>query len=118
VAEQTKKTILFDFDGTIHSYTSGWRGADVIPDAPIEGIREELTKCQQDFHVVIFSTRALTEKGRNAMEAWLTNWQIPYDMITDRKVPALVLVDDRAICFDGVAAGLYEKVKGFRTWQE
>ncbi len=29
-----KQTVVFDFDGVIHSYTSGWKGATVIPDPP------------------------------------------------------------------------------------
>ena len=30
----TKQTVVFDFDGVIHSYISGWEGADVILDPP------------------------------------------------------------------------------------
>lgn len=26
-----KKTVLVDFDGVLHSYTSGWKGADFKP---------------------------------------------------------------------------------------
>ena len=35
-----KGTIVFDFDGVIHSYTSGWKGENVIPDPPVPGIKE------------------------------------------------------------------------------
>lgn len=28
-------TVSFDFDGVIHSYRSGWKGAAVIPDPPV-----------------------------------------------------------------------------------
>ena len=29
-----KPILCLDFDGVVHSYTSGWKGADVIPDPP------------------------------------------------------------------------------------
>lgn len=35
-----KKTVIFDFDGVIHSYTSGWRGENIIPDPPVSGIKK------------------------------------------------------------------------------
>ena len=34
--------ICVDFDGVIHSYTSGWKGIDVIPDDPVPGAIEWL----------------------------------------------------------------------------
>ena len=36
------RTVVFDFDGVIHSYTSGWLGETTIPDPPVPGIREAL----------------------------------------------------------------------------
>lgn len=32
-----KPILCLDFDGVIHSYSSGWKGADVIPDPPVAG---------------------------------------------------------------------------------
>jgi hypothetical protein len=29
----SKPILCLDFDGTIHSYISGWQGADVIPES-------------------------------------------------------------------------------------
>ncbi|MBP2644530.1 MAG: Aspartate racemase [Firmicutes bacterium] len=32
-----KQTVIFDFDGVIHRYSSGWKGAEIIPYASITG---------------------------------------------------------------------------------
>ena len=37
-----KKTVVFDFDGVIHSYASGWKGTTCIPDPPVHGIEKAL----------------------------------------------------------------------------
>lgn len=36
--------LSIDFDGVIHSYTSRWKGVDVIPDMPVPGAFEALTE--------------------------------------------------------------------------
>ena len=38
----SKPILCLDFDGVIHSYASGWKGADVIPDAAVPGAMEFL----------------------------------------------------------------------------
>ena len=68
------KTVVFDFDGVIHSYTSGWQGEDAIPDPPVPGIREALKEIHDaGYEVVVVSTRCATAKGKGAIEAWLYN---------------------------------------------
>lgn len=68
------KTVVFDFDGVIHSYTSGWLGETTIPDPPVPGIREALKEIHgAGYEVVVVSTRCATAKGKGAIEAWLYN---------------------------------------------
>ena len=67
-----KKLILcLDFDGVIHSYKSGWKGARVIPDPPVPGALEFLVKATQHFQVVILSSRSHQWGGRRAMKKWV-----------------------------------------------
>lgn len=40
------------------------------------------------------------------------------DEVTDKKVPAILSVDDRTICFDGKPEGLLEKIKNFKPWNK
>lgn len=35
-----KGTVVFDFDGVIHSYTSGWQGEGVANDPIVPGMAE------------------------------------------------------------------------------
>lgn len=49
-----KYTVVLDFDGVIHSYSSGWRGKTCIPDPPVPGIREEIYKMRQIYRLSLF----------------------------------------------------------------
>ena len=114
-----KNTVVFDFDGVIHSYTSGWKGEDVIPDPPVEGIEKVISNLRDcGYEIIIVSTRSATQKGIQAMIDWLKKYNIDYDNISDVKPPALVYIDDRAICFDGDTTKLVSKIKNFVPWTE
>ena len=64
--------IVFDFDGVIHSYRSGWKGETVIPDPPVPGIREVIEQLmERGYDVVIVSARAKTAEGTLAICHWL-----------------------------------------------
>ena len=65
-------TILcLDFDGVLHSYTSGWKGARHIPDPPMPGALEFLEEAMQVFDVHVLSSRSHQLGGRSAMKRWL-----------------------------------------------
>lgn len=114
-----KKTVIFDFDGVIHSYTSGWKGADVIPDPPVPGIREAIKAIREaGYEVVVVSTRCYQEGGIGAIAEYLTKYDIPVDRVTTEKPPAIVQVDDRVICFDGKPETLLEKIENFQPWNK
>ena len=113
------KTVVFDFDGVIHSYTSGWLGETTIPDPPVPGIREALKEIHSAGHeVVVVSTRCATAKGKGAIEAWLYNNGLReyIDKVCKEKPPAIAYIDDRAICFDGHPGTLLRKIQNFQPW--
>lgn len=112
-----KKTVVFDFDGVIHSYTSGWQGIDVISDVPVNGIKEAINNIRNaGYEVVVVSTRCSKVEGLAAIKSWLGYYHIEVDKVVADKPPALVYIDDRAICFDGNADGLLDKIDSFKPW--
>lgn len=114
-----KKTVVFDFDGVIHSYTSGWKGETCIPDPPVHGIDWALREIKEaGYEVVIVSTRCATQAGVDAINLWLyQNGIAQYvDKVCKEKPPAIVYIDDRAVCFDGNASTLLDKISSFKPW--
>jgi len=63
-----KPILCLDFDGVCHSYTSGWRGAAVIPDPPVDGLWDFLFTAMAVFEVHIFSSRSNQSGGITAMQ--------------------------------------------------
>lgn len=116
-----KKTICIDFDGVLHSYTSPWKGAEVIPDPPVPGAFEFIQQCiDAGFAVAVFSTRNFQEDGRRAMKEWfklhgfsdVLRLGFPLE-----KPMAILYIDDRAFQFRGIWPTL-EYIQNFKTWNK
>ena len=100
-----KPILILDFDGVIHSYISGWKGATVIPDIPVPGALEAIRKYVLDFDVCILSSRSHQEGGIEAMKDWMERYDPGITTLIRfplEKPPALVSIDDRAIQFKGI----------------
>lgn len=114
-----KQTVVFDFDGVIHSYTSGWQGVDVIPDPPVHGIKQAIAEIKKaGYEVVVVSTRCAKSDGLLAVMKYLTNYGIKVDKVLAEKPPAVVYIDDRAICFDGRPGKLLGQIQAFVPWYD
>ena len=114
-----KPTVVFDFDGVIHSYTSGWKGTAEIPDPPVPGIGEAITKLRQlGYRVVVVSTRCSTAEGMGAVRRFLRDNGIIVDDVMMEKPPAICYIDDRAIRFDGHPEKLVDQITNFHGWLE
>ena len=111
-----KPTVVFDFDGVIHSYWSGWQGVDVIPDLPVPGIKELIEDLRTDHEIAVVSTRCSTTDGQRAILNYLQSNGIKVDCVLAEKSPAICYVDDRAICFRGQTEGFADKIRGFKSW--
>ncbi|HKT87708.1 MAG TPA: hypothetical protein VJQ59_04695 [Candidatus Sulfotelmatobacter sp.] len=126
---QKKPILCLDFDGVIHSYTSRWQGADVIPDEPVEGAIEFMLEALFVFDVVIFSSRSNQPGGLKAMKEWLKKhagnaWYessvgagIEDVRFVTEKPPAMVTIDDRAITFTGEWPHATDLLK-FKPWNK
>lgn len=128
----SKPILCLDFDGVIHSYTSGWDGADVISDPPVPGALQFIVAAMEHFTVAIYSSRSGQKGGIAAMVQWLGYWSVDkeYGMPGDfdhgtwgalqwpiSKPSAFVTLDDRAITFNGTWPDL-EVLKQFQPWNK
>lgn len=116
----SKPILVLDFDGVLHSYTSGWQRADVIPDPPVEGAKEFIQDALSHFRVMIFSSRSNQPGGREAMRRWMDQWAIDAFHEVEwptEKPPALVTIDDRAITFTGKWPPI-EDLRNFKPWNK
>lgn len=124
-----KPILCLDFDGVIHSYSSGWKGADVIPDPPVDGAIAFMLGALRHFDVAIYSSRSGQAGGLDAMKRWLHEhagqaWYETPDgpglesiRFPVSKPAAMVSIDDRALTFDGTWPAI-QTLKEFKPWNK
>jgi hypothetical protein len=106
------ETVCVDLDGVLNLFDT-WRSPEFFhPLRP--GAREFLIRLNEaGFRVVIFTVRWF-----EWVEAWLEeNGLREYVAeVTDKKPPAQVYLDDRAVCFDGDFEEAYHKIVNFKPF--
>lgn len=116
-----KPILCLDFDGVLHSYTSGWKGADVIPDPPVPGAAEALEDYFEHFEVHVFSSRSCQGGGIKAMMEWCA-LEFGHELARQlhwptEKPPAMIGIDDRVVTFTGHwPAGA--DLRNFKPWNK
>ncbi len=106
-----KKTLLIDLDGVLNTYDGDYN-QDIIPPLA-QGAREFLELLARDFCIKIFTTREL-KLAQNWININRLNDFI--DEVTNEKKPAWLILDDRAITFNGNYSEIYRKIMNFKVW--
>jgi hypothetical protein len=132
-----KPILCVDFDGVIHSYTSGWQGALIIADPPTPGALRWLWAATEWFDVQIYSSRSKERGAIEAMLKWMRDngeqefndschpmayGSTEYPITFAREKPAAFLtIDDRALTFEGDWSNFGESpadLLDFKPWNK
>lgn len=121
-ARRRRDTICVDFDGVLHSYSSGWKGGTVIPDPPVPGAIEWLARAHERYELAILSTRTRESGAADAMRAWLRAHGLAPEIVERISFPrskpsARVYIDDRGWRFEGTFPSL-EEIDAFEPWNK
>jgi hypothetical protein len=126
-----KPILCLDFDGVIHSYTSGWKGETVIPDPVVPGFFEWVEQAAKHFKLVIYSSRSKNPDAITAMQFYLyeqrklwrkaggqpeTNEPLEFEFASE-KPSAFLTLDDRALTFTGTWPSV-ESLRAFKPWNK
>jgi hypothetical protein len=121
-----RRLVVVDFDGVLHSYSSGWEGPGIARDAPVPGAIAWLESLVADgegsgeFAVAVSSARSSSAIGRRAVREWLLSHGLSERALSLIAFPvtkprAFVTIDDRVIQFRGEFPSVSE-IAGFEPW--
>jgi len=109
--KKTVCTVCIDLNGVLDMY-SGWKGEGHM-DPPRPGADWFLAELSQDYKVVVFTTQPAEQVWEWLREHRLAEW---VDEVTDRKVPAVAYIDDRAVTFRGDFEETLREIRAFRPY--
>lgn len=111
------QTVAVDFDGVLHSYERGWADGTIYGDW-MPGAVTALTQLMQQYAVIIHTTRSARQVARwieqHSGYGFECTTRLPHTwygrrkpfwneqgvlLVTDRKLPAVAYIDDRAVRF-------------------
>jgi hypothetical protein len=122
-----KQTLVVDFDGVIHSYTSGWESPTIIRDPPVPGAIKFLRDATKYFKVAIYSSRSGQDGGIRAMQDYIADHALKFDKYAESwfsllswpvtKPSGFLTIDDRAYLFTGTFPDPKEFLT-FKPWNK
>ena len=111
---ESRKTLCIDFNGVLDTY-KGWKGID--HEYPMrEGTPEFLKTLTESGYTIVVFTAANVMKVkqwimRNGLDRYVSD-------VTDKKIPALCYIDDRAVQFKGNYSETLHEILNFKTFWE
>lgn len=130
-----KPNVLIDFDGVIHKYSKGIYDCSLYDD-PVEGAKEFIDSIKDKYRIVVFTARLCPVEDLHPnitiedIAKWMNKYNIYYDEITYKKLPAVAYIDDMCIEFSPNLGWDYVKGNlaildriarrqiGINTWEE
>ena len=106
-----KPTILIDLDGVLNEYKGGY-DENFIPKIK-DGAQDFVKKLSQSFILYLFTTRPI-----QGAKTWLrdNSLDLYFKDVTNTKIPAYIILDDRGVCFDGNYQNALDSINNFKVW--
>ena len=107
----TKKVISIDLDGVLDNYC-GKYDENNIPEIK-EGAKDFIIKLYQKYDLILFSTR-----NPDKVDKWLVKNKLReyFKLITDKKHPSYIYLDDRALKFNGDYNKTFDEIENFNVY--